>query len=380
MRTVGIIAECNPFHEGHVYLLREARRVTGADYVAVVMSGDFVQRGTPAIMDKRTRAHAVLENGADLVLELPLYVSCGSAGYFAAGAVRLLESLGVVTDLCFGSESGDTGTLLRAASQMETPDFETAVGESLRAGLSYPSAMAHAMKKHGVFLSDSAPNDLLAVGYCRELLRTGSGITPHAILRCQAEGASDIRRRLLSESTGSGRARLLSEEDLSDMLLHALLYSPLPLTEYQDVSPDLESRIRAFLPQYRDFDSFCAMLKNKSITYTRLRRALLHILLDLRAENVRLYQEAGYIGYLRPLGFRSSASPLLREIDRCRSVPFLSRLAADRQRLPFPFSDMLEEDLRASDFCAGLRQRRLASAGCPGDGAVPEPAQPLIIL
>ena len=114
MRTAGIIAECNPFHEGHAHLLRRARSVSGADYVIVVLSGDYVQRGAPAIQDKYLRTRAVLEGGADLVLELPLYYACGAADYFARGAVTLLARLNVVTDLVFGSESADLNALLKA--------------------------------------------------------------------------------------------------------------------------------------------------------------------------------------------------------------------------------------------------------------------------
>ena len=115
MNVTGIIMECNPFHEGHAYLLQEARRQTDADYIVVAMSGDFVQRGEPAVFDKYVRAEQILRAGADLVLELPLYAACGSAEYFALGGLSLLEKLGVVSSLCFGSESADTGHLIRCA-------------------------------------------------------------------------------------------------------------------------------------------------------------------------------------------------------------------------------------------------------------------------
>ena len=115
MKVTGIIMECNPFHEGHAYLLRQARRLTQADYIVVAMSGDFVQRGEPAVFDKYIRAEQILRAGADLVLELPLYAACGSAEYFAHAGIALLDKLGVVTDLCFGSESGDIDQLQQCA-------------------------------------------------------------------------------------------------------------------------------------------------------------------------------------------------------------------------------------------------------------------------
>ena len=115
MKITGVIMECNPFHEGHRYFLEQARAVTGCDRLIAVMSGDYVQRGEPAILPKEIRARALLEHGADLVLELPLYYACGGAEYFARGAVTLLDRLGAVTDLCFGSECGSTEEILQAA-------------------------------------------------------------------------------------------------------------------------------------------------------------------------------------------------------------------------------------------------------------------------
>ena len=115
MKTIGIIAEFNPFHNGHKYIIEKSRQETGADYCVVVMSGDFVQRGAPAIVDKFARAKMALSCGADLVLELPIYYSLGSAEFFASGAVSILDSLGVIDYLCFGSESGDLASLTSIA-------------------------------------------------------------------------------------------------------------------------------------------------------------------------------------------------------------------------------------------------------------------------
>ena len=118
MRAAGIIAECNPLHEGHEYLIQKARERTGADYVVVAMSGDYVQRGAPSILSREIRAEALLRAGVDLVVELPLYVSSSGADYFARGGVALLESLGVITDLVFGSESGDLASLQAVAGDL----------------------------------------------------------------------------------------------------------------------------------------------------------------------------------------------------------------------------------------------------------------------
>lgn len=142
MKVNGIIAEYNPFHNGHKYHLEESGRLTGADYSIVVLSGNFVQRGDPALTDKHTRAEMALRNGADLVLELPTVYSASSAEYFATGAVSLLDKLGVVTHLCFGSEYGDAALLGRIASILreEPEEYTRELKARLRQGCSYPVA------------------------------------------------------------------------------------------------------------------------------------------------------------------------------------------------------------------------------------------------
>ena len=145
MKIVGLIAEYNPFHNGHEYHIQKAKEVTGADTVIVVMSGNFVQRGAPAMFDKYTRAHAALLSGADLVLELPVSIATGSAEAFARGGVRLLHDTGIVTDLCFGSECGDLSSLERLAAFLaeEPPDYKLHLQDGLKQGLSFPAAREH---------------------------------------------------------------------------------------------------------------------------------------------------------------------------------------------------------------------------------------------
>lgn len=142
MKTVGIIAEYNPFHNGHAYQIAKARELTGAEYVVIVMSGNFVQRGQPAVMEKSIRAEAALLCGADVVLELPVHYSTASAEYFASGAVALLHRLGVVDALCFGSECGEIGRLSKLADALLTEDeaFKSLLKKRLKEGIPYPQA------------------------------------------------------------------------------------------------------------------------------------------------------------------------------------------------------------------------------------------------
>ena len=197
MTVTGIIAEYNPLHKGHEYQLKEARRLTGADYIIVVMSGCFTQRGTPAVLDKYERARMALSCGADLVLELPVRFACASAEYFASGAVSVLNRLGCVDYLCFGSECGDTQALLSAAALLSraerTPEYHQKLQEAQKAGLSFPAARSRALESLWGKLSGdfseaasslfSLPNNILGIEYCRALMALHSPIHPFSIRR-----------------------------------------------------------------------------------------------------------------------------------------------------------------------------------------------------
>ena len=147
LKTTGIIVEYNPLHPGHIYHMEQARKQTGADYLIAVMSGSFVQRGAPALLDKYTRTRMALLAGADIVIELPVCFATGSAGDFAAGAVSLLDKLGCVDVLCFGSESGDISLFEKAATllQCESAAFSNALKKALKSGLSFPAARQQAL-------------------------------------------------------------------------------------------------------------------------------------------------------------------------------------------------------------------------------------------
>lgn len=225
MRVVGIVAEYNPFHTGHEYHLREAKRATDADYAVVVMSPDFVQRGEPAIFDKYIRTEMALRCGADLVLELPVACATGSAEYFATGAVSLLDASGVTDALCFGAETADI-RLFRAVARVlnEEPGlYRQSLQDGLRLGMTFPQARAQALasylsapqgtdhlasKAHARMLTGTEklpdacspgskdasslssladflalPNNILGVEYCRALQRLQSAVTPIPVVR-----------------------------------------------------------------------------------------------------------------------------------------------------------------------------------------------------
>jgi predicted nucleotidyltransferase len=349
------------------------------------MSGDFVQRGAPAIMNKYLRAESALRNGADLVLELPVYYALGSAEYFASGAVALLDKLGVTDTLCFGSECGDISLLSIFASELlsESDSFKSELNRNIKCGMSYPSARNAALAVSSPQLAahmdiPNSPNNILGIEYCKALKKRNSSIVPYTVLRNGAayqetclstdySSALGIRNALqnrhdLSMIKGHVPASvyaLLEEhygtdcpvlsDDLS-MLLHYELLSLQPegYQAYPDIDRQLSERISGLLPQYKDFDSFCELLKAKNITYTRISRSMMHILLHMKREELSAYCQDDYIFYARILGFREDASTLLSVLKSQTSIPLISKLADAGRLLTPPGIQMLEKDIYAS--------------------------------
>ena len=220
MKIAGLIAEYNPFHNGHLYHIQETKRITGADAVIVVMSGDYVQRGVPAIMPKRLRAEMALKCGADAVFELPVCYATGSAELFATGAVSLLDSLGIVDCLCFGSECSDLRSMEMIADILlkEPPEYRDLLRENLRQGCSYPAARQNAVTGYSLSVRDKTassvpsstladimkePNNILGIEYLKALKKLGSSIRPYTIRR---QGSHYHEENLSSDSFSSASA------------------------------------------------------------------------------------------------------------------------------------------------------------------------------
>lgn len=426
MSINGIIAEYNPFHNGHKYQLEESRRLTNADHTIVVMSGSFVQRGAPALADKHIRTEMALRCGADLVLELPALYATASSEYFAAGAVALLDKLGVATHLCFGSECGDVGQLERiAAFLLEEPLwYSAALKQFLKQGLSYPDARARAISTAAcreagthTFSEDCAsilcsPNNILGIDYIKEIIKRKSRLIPFTIKRIGAGYHDDaissavsgvslpspvsalaIRRTLQEgESAASIRphmpreAALLLEsclaqnravyaDDLSGILYYKLLTEREQGYEaYLDVSRDLSNRILGSLNRFTGFQAFCDLLKTKAFTHTRISRCLLHILLGIKKTDMEYGRALDYIPYARVLGFRRSAAPLLGQIKNCSSVPLITKAADTKKSLPPEADRLWELDILTSEIYKGI------AYGGTGRPAPHEFSTPLVIL
>lgn len=383
MTVNGIIAEYNPLHQGHIYQMQDAAGHTGADYTIVVMSGNFVQRGAPAITDKFSRTQMALNAGADLVLELPLPYAVSSAEYFASGGVSLLNSLGVVTHLCFGSEAGATPALQEIAEILvqEPPSYSHALQTALKNGQSFPAARTRALFSYAPHLAQysdllDSPNNILAIEYLKSLYRTQSSIQPYTTLRTgngynddsldEYSSALAIRKALLSGQSpevlkqhipacttdillrSDVAQALIGTNDFSSMLRYKLrLHANEGYTDFLDVSEQLSERILNHLDNFRDFDSFCQLLKTREITYTRITRCLLHILLDMPQSILVPYEESG-IPYARVLGFRRDAAPLLSAIKHNTNVPLITKLADAHKTLNPGAMVLLQEEIKRS--------------------------------
>ena len=383
MHVTGIIAEYNPFHNGHRYHLEEARKKSNADYIVIAMSGNFMQRGTPALLDKYTRTRMALNNGADLVLEIPSVYSSGSAEYFAAGAVTLLDKLGVVDTLDFGSEWGQADELGQIAAVLaDEPDqYKIILQDKLRQGCTYPAARAYALNQTGYSLTElyKMPNNILGIEYIKCLIKRGSIIRPVTTKRMGSayheeqlnhnySSAFAIREAvfagkdldILKEQLPENAYDIIREHfnsylpvhpDDFSLLLHYKLLSEADMgyEKYIDITPALSERIRNNLYQFTTFHGFCDLLKTKDVTHTRISRSLTHILLNMESERLERCKEMDLVPYARILGFNKSSTGLLAAIKAKSSIPLISKLADAERILEDRAYKMLKYDIYVAD-------------------------------
>lgn len=412
MKVAAIIAEYNPFHTGHQYHLTKTRELTGADYILVIMSGNFVQRGAPAFLDKYTRTRMALLGGADAVIELPTLYATSSAEYFAQGGVSLANRLGVVDILSFGSESGSLLPLMDTASALiscETQSQDT-LRPLLRQGLSYPAArkraVAESFSSSPDMASDSltSPNNILGVEYCRALLASQSCIVPFTLPRqgggyhetnLNEDGSSYasatairsfIRQNCQMPEPGQAKSpavlnqyipaksrkpfqgmiasgAYLLEDDLSLPLHYKLLTGQKQgFSQYLDCSTDLSAKIIKSIPGYTGFTDFCRLLKSRDVTYSRISRMLLHILLGITSPAFYLenYSDREYfLPYGRLLGFRQSSTALLSSIKKNSALPLVTKLPDARKSLTGEALDFLDREIfYSSVYEAALQYKR----------------------
>lgn len=353
MNVVGIIAEYNPFHEGHAYQIQKAKKQCGAEFAVVIMNGDFVQRGEPAIFDKYTRTKEALLGGADLIFELPVRFGLSSAGDFAMGGVLALNALPFVTHLCFGTETGDLTPLLQAATFLcDEPDsYRTRVKHFVKQGILYPKARSLALAAESGLPTETwdSPNNILGLEYCVALQKLHSKIKPFTIRR-EGQGYHDNDTPALSDFPSAtflrekirkaGEKENLSLSDFSSLIGYSLLTAK-DLCRIKDITPDLSDRIRNELPKYREINEFVKTIKNPSLTTGRIKRSFFQCLFDIE-------KEEPVMPYLRVLGMKKEASSLLSQKENA-SCQILTKLAFDVPKMDDTAKKLFAKDLLASD-------------------------------
>ena len=396
MKVVGIIAEYNPFHNGHKYQIDKIKKEYGADYVIVAMSGNFLQRGVPALCDKFTRTEMALKCGADLVIEIPTLWATASAEYYAHAGVSLLASTGVVTHLAFGAETDDLDSLLQVTSILkEEPDVYRAVlANSIRSGNSFPIARKNALitslpqfseEKINELLDN--PNNILALEYLKALpnsiepiliKREGAGYHDTNI-HTDFPSASAIREAIFGNTDMDSISnampkeaffllknaylhnQLLTIDDFSESLGYCLLsQGQNGFASYADCNQDLSNKIKNALNDYVFFEDFVNTLKTKDMTYTRINRCLLHILLGIKQSDYTIGRAIGFAPYLRILGFKNIAARLLSEMKREATAPLLSRVAEASTLLDYETNKFFDKDI----FASNLYYQHLARKSC----------------
>ncbi len=341
-KIVGIIAEFNPFTKGHEALISYAKNELKADAVVIAMSGSFTQRGEIACLDKYKRADIAIKAGCDLIFELPTIYATAAACDFALGGVALLNKTGIVTDLLFGSESGDIDKLLSVSSSIselsDSEAFHNALNDFLSQGLSFASARAKALASLGMDeLNRESSNDILAIEYLNALRILNSDITPHTIKRMGASyndntlsnafpSASAVRNAISAGTYKTGllpfdcedvllNSTFVSSAALDD-LLHLKLLETFDFSMYADCSTDLSNKIIKSKDLYTSREGFIELLKSKDLTYARISRVLAHILLGITKEDVCLAKSDELIPYLRLLACSDNGLGLLSAVKK----------------------------------------------------------------
>lgn len=386
-KVLGIIAEYNPFHNGHAYHLEQAKKASKCDYTVAVISGSFTQRGEPALMDKWSRAEAALLNGVDLVLELPTVYAISSAENYAEGAMKLLDSLGVVSTVAFGTETDNINLLEDVAEVLykEPREFKTILSHELKKGISFPKARENALM---MYLNDirkyvnvlSSPNNILGIEYLKALKKLKSNIQSIAIQRVGASHNDiDVSGKISSASAirnlvtdGAEQLNVSSFMPASSYSIlrenqqHGHIVGGLEMFEKEiiytirkmqirdiknlhDVSEGLENLLKKAANSCNSLHELISKTHSKRFTQTRIQRILLYSLLDITKKDMMMSKKL--TPYARILGFNENGKRLISKIVGCNPrIEFVSSVKRFLNECPNKLlTEMLEIDILATD-------------------------------
>lgn len=387
MKICGIVAEYNPFHNGHLYHIEKTKEQSNCDAIVCVMSGNFVQRGTPALFDKWSRTRMALQNGVDLVIELPVYYATASAEYFAQGSISLLDNLGVIDNISFGNSCNDIKILKRIANvlYLEPDGYKKELQKEIKKGVSYPVARSNALtsflKKEidenllSEILLDS--NNILGIEYLKALLYCNSSIEPIAIERKGGNynsifidgnmcSATAIREMLYNHDTQklpdvmpassfeimnseilNGKSPMFLDNYEKEIIYEIRKKSLDSLKDVADVSEGLENLMKKASSESSNINDLIEIIKSKRYTKTRIQRILLHTLLEISKTETEDYKHNPQ--YIRVLGFTKNGEKILSKITSKTSMPVVTSVNKFIKNANEPAKKMIEKDILATD-------------------------------
>ncbi|AAO35806.1 nucleotidyltransferase [Clostridium tetani] len=365
MNITGVIVEYNPFHNGHLYHLNKTKEITDCDGIVAVMSGHFVQRGSPALLDKWTRAKLALLNGVDLVLELPTIYSTSSAEFFAYGATSLLDGINIVNNLCFGSELGNIDIILKTSKilQEEPLSFKEDLKNFIDKGISFPNAREKALinfmrKGKNSFDFNNVlclSNNILALEYCKNLFKINSNIKPFTVkrqgshynclhLRDNLSSATAIREYIgnnenldnlvksvpetvlnMLKNFQNEQCKFPFEEDMFTYIKHKYFSNTGSIENLPDVSEGIHNRIYRALDTCNTLKEAMDMIKTKRYTYTRIKRILCHYFIGMDMINSDELRRKP-CPYARILGFNRKGQDILKLIKKSSNIPIINKI------------------------------------------------------
>ena len=344
MKSIGIIAEYNPFHNGHLYHLEKVKEMYPDYTIILVMNGNFTERGEVTIIDKWKRCDIALELGIDLVIELPFSFSTQSADFYAYGAITILEKLGV-EKVVFGSESDNIHDLkLIAETQLNNDEFDKLVKVYCKLGNNYPTSLSKALEDL-VGKKITTPNDLLGISYIKTILKNNYKIIPETIKRTNDyhdkdlnntfSSATSIRESLkqdisIKDQVPINTLKRLNNLHYMDMYFNILKYKIITednLEKYQTVETGMNKKLKEVISNVNTYDELIKSIKSKKDTYNKISRMLLHILCNFTKEDAEAFKE---IKYIRILGFNKTGKEYLNNIKKDLDVPIISKITREK--------------------------------------------------
>ncbi len=325
MKIIGIIAEYNPFHNGHIYHLNKIKRLYPNSLIILVLNGYFLERGEISLLSKEDKTKIALKFNIDIVLELPAIFGTQAADIFAEKAIAILNHL-QVNEIIFGSESNDLEMLLKIAQKQLNPEFNNNLKKVLKTGINYPTALSKALNLKEII---KEPNDLLAISYAKAILKNNYPITLHPIKRTnnyhdlkstkKIVSASNIRNKLKNKENIKNYVpkevypllKKINEELLWNLIKYKIMTEN-DLSKYLTVDEGIEKRLKKMLIKSNNLDEYINNIKTKRYTYNKIKRMLFHILIGL-TKSINDYEN---LEYIRILGFNKKGQKYLNSIKK----------------------------------------------------------------